>query len=323
MRIVDRVNKIPGGMMIIPLFLGSIVGTFFPGFLNIGSFTTALFKNGALPLIALLILATGAQITFAQTKGVLTRTGVLLLMKTIIPGLLIVGYGFLFGKSGLWGFSLLAVLTAFINSNGGLWLALASLYGDKEDVGAYIASGLNDGPFFTLLFLGLSGLGKIPWLYIVAAIVPFVVGLILGNLDRKFGEMMKPTASITIPFFAFALGAGINLKSLVIGGLRGIVLGVLVSIITGSLGYLGYRYLLGKKREDGAIGFGIGSTAGNSVATPPIVAQGDPSFKPYVDGAVSQVSTSVLVTALLTPIITAYLYRKLQKANKQANDSKQ
>jgi len=27
-----------------------------------------------------------------------------------------------------------------------------------EDKGAYIASGLNDGPFFTLLFLGISGL---------------------------------------------------------------------------------------------------------------------------------------------------------------------
>ena len=40
----DGMNKIPGGPMVIPLILGSIIGTFFPDFLNLGSFTTALFK---------------------------------------------------------------------------------------------------------------------------------------------------------------------------------------------------------------------------------------------------------------------------------------
>jgi len=315
MRIIDRVNKVPGGMMIIPLFLGSLVKTLFPGFLELGSFTTALFKNGALALIALLIVATGAQLSWGQTKGVLTKTGVLLLAKTIVPALFIVVYGYVFGKTGIWGFSLLAVLVVFINSNGGLWLALAGMYGNNEDVGAYIASGLNDGPFFTLLFLGLSGLGNIPWKYILAAIVPFLVGFILGNLDKKFAEMMKPTASITIPFFAFALGAGISLHSFLVGGFRGIILGVAVSIITGSLGYFGYRYLLHKKHEDGAIGFAIGTTAGNTVATPTIVADADPAFKPFTEMATAQIGASVLVTAFLTPIITAYLYKKLMRAN--------
>lgn len=58
--IVDTLQRVPGGMMLIPPLLGSVVRTFWPGFLDLGSFTTALFKNGALPLIALLILATGA-----------------------------------------------------------------------------------------------------------------------------------------------------------------------------------------------------------------------------------------------------------------------
>jgi 2-keto-3-deoxygluconate permease len=51
----DGMNKIPGGIMLIPLILGSIVGTFFPGFLTMGNFTTALFKDSALPLIGVLI----------------------------------------------------------------------------------------------------------------------------------------------------------------------------------------------------------------------------------------------------------------------------
>lgn len=307
--IVDTLQRVPGGMMLIPLLAGSVVRTFWPGFLELGSFTTALFKDGALPLIALLILATGAQINVRQSGAVLAKTGVLLLAKTVLPALLVILYGYLFGRDGILGISLMAAMIAFINSNGGLWLALAAQYGDDEDRGAYIASALNDGPFFTLLFLGLSGLGAIPFEYIVAAILPFLIGFILGNLDAKFAEMMKPTAAITVPFFAFALGAGIDLRSLAVGGVTGLVLGLLVAFITGALGYWAYRYLL---RERSAVGFAVGTTAGNSVATPAIVAQADPSFSPFVSVATAQVAVSVLVTAVVTPLITHYLHRRLQ-----------
>lgn len=308
MRIVERVQRVPGGMMLVPLLLGSIVKTFFPGFLDLGSFTTALFKNGATPLIALLIVATGAQVTVRQSKKVLAKAGVLLLAKTIIPGLLVIAYGHLFGKEGLLGLSLLAVLVAFINSNGGLWIALASRYGNADDQGAYIASALNDGPFFSLLFLGLSGLATIPRQYIVAAVIPFLIGFVLGNLDERFAEMMKPTSAITIPFFAFSLGAGIDLRSLVVGGATGVIIGVLVTLITGFLGFFSYRLIL---KEKSAVGFAIGTTAGNAVATPAIIAEADASFRPFVSVATSQVAASVLLTAILVPIFTHYLSRKL------------
>lgn len=58
-------QRIPGGLMLIPLILGAIFGTFAPGALGIGSFTTALFQDSALPLIALLIFATGTQVSSA------------------------------------------------------------------------------------------------------------------------------------------------------------------------------------------------------------------------------------------------------------------
>ena len=64
-------DKVPGGLMLIPLVLGSIVGTWGVGFLELGSFTTALFADGALPLIALLIFATGTQVTLKTSGPVL------------------------------------------------------------------------------------------------------------------------------------------------------------------------------------------------------------------------------------------------------------
>lgn len=306
--IVDTLQRVPGGMMLIPLLLGSLVRTFAPGFLELGSFTTALFRDSALPLIALLILATGAQINVKQSGRVLAKTGVVVLMKTVVPGLLIIAYGYLFGLDGVLGVSLLAAMVAFVNSNGGLWLALASQYGDEEDRGAYIASALNDGPFFTLVFLGLSGLGSIPFVYVVAAVLPFVIGFVLGNLDSKFADMMKPASAITVPFFAFALGAGIDLRSLAIGGATGLLLGLLVALITGTLTYWGYRLLL---RERSAVGFAAGATAGNSVATPAIVAQADPSFEPFVSVATAQIAAAVLVTAIVAPLLTHFVHRRL------------
>ncbi len=308
--IVDTLQRVPGGMMLIPLLLGSVVRTFWPGFLGLGSFTSALFRDGALPLIALLILATGAQINVRQSGRVLAKTGVVLMAKTVVPALLVIAYGYAFGREGILGVSLLAAMVAFVNSNGGLWLALATQYGDEEDRGAYIASALNDGPFFTLVFLGLSGLGAIPLVYIVAAVLPFVIGFVLGNLDAKFADMMKPASAITVPFFAFALGAGIDLRSLAVGGVTGIWLGLLVSLITGALTYGAYRWLLG---ERSAVGFAAGTTAGNSVATPAIVAQADASFAPFVAVATAQVAAAVLVTAIVTPLITHYLHRRLQR----------
>ena len=60
--IFATMEKIPAGLLV-PLILGAVVSTLAPEALEIGSFTTALFKNGALALIGLLIFATGAEIT--------------------------------------------------------------------------------------------------------------------------------------------------------------------------------------------------------------------------------------------------------------------
>ncbi len=63
MKILKTVEKFPGGLMVIPLLLGAFVNTFFPGFLNIGGFTTALFSNKAAPtFVGIFIFCCGASI---------------------------------------------------------------------------------------------------------------------------------------------------------------------------------------------------------------------------------------------------------------------
>ncbi len=316
LRIWDTINKVPGGIMVIPLIIGSLTRTFFPAFLDMGGFVTALFKASALPLIALLIFATGAN-TSLRVLGIIgTKTAALLCAKTFIPGILVVLYGFIFGKTELLpGFSLLALMAGITNSNGGLWIALASKYGNQSDVGAYIASALNDGPFFTMLFLGLSGLAQIPVQYILAAIIPYILGLVLGNLDPKIAEIFKPTSNITIPFFAFSLGAGINIATFGTALAGGIIIGIL-SLLTGLLGYLFYKIFFSRDTNPG-VGTAIGTTAGNAAIVPSLVAEADPTYKVFVPTATAAVGFSVLFTAIFTPMLTHYMViRNSKRINK-------
>ena len=137
--------------MVVFLILGAIVNTFAPESLQIGSFTTALFKNGALPLIAVLLFCSGAQITI-KTAGVALWKGIVLNTVKVVLGIslgLVVGK--LLGPEGsLFGLTPLALIGAMANSNGGLYTALAQKYGDESDIGRWPSSPQRR-PLFTMV----------------------------------------------------------------------------------------------------------------------------------------------------------------------------
>ena len=56
------IERVPGGMMIVPLLFGAMIATFLPGMPKFfGSFTNALF-TGALPILAVFYVCMGASI---------------------------------------------------------------------------------------------------------------------------------------------------------------------------------------------------------------------------------------------------------------------
>jgi 2-keto-3-deoxygluconate permease len=112
-----------------------------------------------------------------------------------------------------------------------------------------------------------------------------------------------------IPFFAFALGMGIDFGAIVEGGLTGILLGVMTVFFTGTAGYLVFKAF----KWNPIVGAAEGSTAGNAVATPAAIAAANASFSQYAELATVQVAASTVTTAILLPLFIAFLVKRLEK----------
>lgn len=338
MKIKQTIEKIPGGLMVVPLLLGALLNTIDQAhlppveaalewlgapaiqvedaetgeverhfeFLRIGGFATALFKTGALTLIGVFLVCVGAQMDF--------RVGVRSLKKgLVVAGTKLgvaVGVGYLVGVftdpfNGFLGLSMMAVIAAMSNGNGGMYAALTGQYGNRSDVGALSVISLNDGPFFTLMALGLLG-QSFPMIAFIAVLVPMAVGFILGQLDDDIRKFLKPGETLTIPFFAFALGTGMNfavfLNPQVLAA--GLFLGLATLFCTGLGGALILR-LTGERSTLAAVA--EASTAGNAVQTPLAVAAaaaGTQWAQGYADitgVAAAQISISTMTTAVLCP----------------------
>lgn len=301
------IDRVPGGMMIVPLFTAAVIVTVWPGVGQFfGSFTGALF-SGPLPILAVFYVCLGSTIELRATPAIVKRGGALFAAK-LATGLAVgLVAGHVLGESPIGsgvfaGLSALAIVAAINDTNGGLYMALMGQFGKPSDIAAYSIMSIESGPFLTMVTLGAAGLSAFPWQTLVGAILPLVAGVALGNLDRSFRDFLAPATAPLIPFFAFALGAGINLANVWRAGLVGLLLGVGVTLVSGVVLVLADRLIGGT----GLAGLAAASTAANSVAVPAIVASANPAYAAAAPSATVLVAASVVVTAILTPIVTVW-----------------
>lgn len=303
------IEKVPGGMMVVPLLAGALIATFFPGTPKyFGSFTGALF-SGALTILAVFYVCMGASIDIKATPYIVKKGGTLLIVKVVSAMVL----GLIFGRvlgfaeapvtAGMFaGLSTLAIVASMNDTNGGLYMALMGQYGRPRDVGAYTIMSLESGPFLTMITLGVAGLSAFPVQTLVGAILPLAVGMLIGNLDREMREFLSKAIPVMIPFFAFALGAGLDLSKVWQAGLLGLGMGVAVVVFTGIPLFFADRLIGG----NGVAGVAAASTAGNAAAVPAIVAAANPAYAEAAAPATILVAACVVVTAILVSIATAW-----------------
>lgn len=302
--------------MIVPLLIGSLVATFLPDTPKFfGSFTNALF-TGALPILAVFYVCMGASINIKATPYLLKKGGTLLITKVGIAVLIGIVLGHFLGEqpisSGLFaGISTLAVVAAMNDTNGGLYMALMGQYGRSEDVGAYSVMSLESGPFLTMVTLGIAGLSAFPWPTLVGSILPLALGMLLGNLDRDMRDFLAKAVPVMIPFFALALGASLDLHNVWQAGLLGLGMGVAVVVLTGIPLFFADRLTGGT----GVAGVAAATTAGNAAAVPALIAAANPVYAEAAKSATILVAACVVVTAILAPLLTAAVAKRVQQRN--------
>ncbi len=307
MKIFKTVNRVPGGLMVVPLFLGMVLNTFFPDLLRIGGFTQALTGVGYPTVLGMYLFTVGTKMTFRAAPRMLLRGGGILLAKVGTATLFALAIANYFDGSVL-GLSTLAVMVAMSDTNGGMFLALTSVMGNKDDSGTYVVQSIETGPFLTMLIFVGAGLAVIPWLTMLSVIAPILAGAILGNLDDDIKEFFGSHEPIIVPFMAFTLGQTINLRSVVTAGVPG--------RHARHHGGRRHRVRLHPRRQ--TAGRHRASPAPRPPAQPGIprpfrkaVAMADKTYLPVAEAATVQVAASVIVTAILTPLLTSWWYKRV------------
>lgn len=318
--LVRRLNGIPAGMILLPLLLGSLIHTLAPEALLIGSYTTALFSNeAAATLMALQIFCIGAQIRLSSIASVFRRGGVLLLAR-VLAGLLAALLFRCFAKDGLIaGVSALAAVAAVSNTNGSIYIATMSLLKKEESAACAPVLALSNGPFLTLLILGISGVKQITWLPLLALVLPMLLGLLVGNVSQKAAAFLAPSVTLTLPFIGFALGAGIDLAQLWRGGFSGALLAVFALALGGGIA-LALDVVL--NRADGTAGIAASATGANAIAVPAAIALIQPAWQAQAGAAAAQIGVSVIVGAVLVPLLAERLAAR-RKHNRLKQDMEQ
>ncbi|MEF2772412.1 MAG: 2-keto-3-deoxygluconate permease [Blautia caecimuris] len=312
--LLNKMKNLPGGLVIIPLVIAVLLATFVPQVFQIGGYVTALFYEGNSCMMGFFLIVCGSMINVKQVGMPLYKGAIMTGVKFALGVAVGVLVGTICGPEGFLGIAPFVLIATITNSNGSLYISLSSQFGNATDTGAISILSLNDGPFFTLIALGATGLANIPIKSLIAVLIPLLIGFVWGNLDKGFRDACKTAQPIVTFFMTISIGAKTDVKTILTAGASGIVLG-LISAATAVLFFFIINLLLPKK-ERNAMGAAIGTTALNSAMTPAAVAEADPSMAQYTSMATAQCATASIITLFLCPFITAAFDKYMMKHKK-------
>lgn len=299
-------KKIPGGALLIPMLISALINTLFPDlWTTIGGTSMATFKGGSLVIVGIILFALGADTNIKMLGKCLQRNGVLILAKIVLA--LVCGFLFttVFGMEGIMGISAVAFMACICSTNPGVYIGLMQDYGDQIDMGNVPLMTIISGvPLIPLLVLSSAGGVSFDIMSIITVLLPYVLGLVLGNLDPKLAKMYNPISNILLPFLGFNFGSSINLIAAAKAGVGGIILGVLF-VAVNALVLITVDKAVNKR--PGYAGAAMCSVAGFAVAVPSLLGE---AFAQYQAAAVSQVALCMVVSCILNPFITRAVVKK-------------
>ncbi len=304
MDILGKVNKVPGGIMIVPMLITAMINTFVPALLKIGGPTTAVFSGaGAMSTIGMLLFVAGSQTKYSDLGTVCARGGLLVLVRLAVAytgAWLTLKF---FGMNGICGASVLAVTIALASCNPGVYAGLMQSYGDSVDKSAMGILNLIAVPATPLVILGIADGTGFDYMSAVASLVPFALGMILANTDEKVRKLFSTATPVILFFLGCCLGASINLKALSGAGIANVVLIGLIICVFLPIMITADKLIL---KRPGYAAVAATCLGGLSVVAPRVIGERLPQYQPYVESATAQMAVTLVFCIFIFPYITKF-----------------
>ncbi len=306
--ILNRVKKIPGGLLLVPMMTTAVIHTFWPDLVKIGGATELLFTNTCtMYVVGLMLFFSGTQCMVSQVKEMLKTGGLLCMIKLGVMAAACVIVQRLFGLDGFLGISLLTFTAILASTNPGLYIALTS--DNPKALSVFGLLNLLVMPAIPVMALNLSSGYAMDWNSVISILIPFFIGMILGNLDDEIRKMFQNGSTMTLPFLGFCLGGSINLIEAVKAGPGGLVCVILFYVLTWVPMYIAEKKIL---KRDGLIATAMSSIASFTATVPQVAAAANPVFEPYVETAVAQIALASLITCFITPALVGKIEKRKQ-----------
>lgn len=311
-------QKLPAGTMFVPLIIGAIITTIAKGFCNydlwgsLGNPMKDMFSStGQMLLIGLMLFCTGTQLKLVELKDALKRGVVLIIVRLVVAYLLCALFYLIFGLDGFWGISFLVFTCAVTSANAALYMGIISPFGDNSDKASFGIMLIFSMPMLPLLFFAFYSNGGITTaniMQVVSLLIPFILGMILGNLDMDIKKVFAGGNAIILPFLGFEFGSTINLVEAVKKIPQGLLLSVIFFIIVIVPSYLVERFIM---KRPGYASVASGSLAGVALSIPLMVDQ--VTFGSYATDAIAILAFVLAITNILCPFLTRWNNKYYQK----------
>jgi 2-keto-3-deoxygluconate permease len=304
--ILEKIKQIPGGLLLIPMVISALINTFLPEWKELGEpLTSLLTGKGVMTLLAINLFSAGTQLDKKELPSLLKK-GMFFVGGRI---LICIGAGILFsrifGPAGILGVSVVAFVTAIASTNPAIFLSLSLSLDRKADsalIGPMVFMTL---PVIPLLALSFSKGSSFDILGLLILLLPFVIGYILGNRSEVVKSRYSKGNLIVLPFWGISVGSNVNLMKAFISFDSGLVL-VLLFYLVAFLPLLVFDRFINK--SDGFIPTATSTVAAVALIIPPLAAETNSAFLPFVESAQNQLATAFLLTSLLTPFLTKKIF---------------
>lgn len=306
--ITCALNIMAGGIVIVPMLVMSAISTIAPEILNLGGFTSALFSaDNTQFIISVLLFIAGTQLDIQEMGPAIKRGGLLSLTRILIGFVVEILVLTFFGLKGIFGISTLSLVIALLSCNPGVYMAVCQEHGDRFDIPGFGIMNLVPVPTIPVIMFGFAAGVGVDYISLVTTIIPFFLGMLCGNNDQSFTEMVSDATPVFLLFMGVSCGVTMNWKILLsqLGG--GLFLACIYFAISLPVLILVDRMIL---KRPGYAAVSMTSISPVSIIMPAAVAAAVPEYAPYTITASAQIALAVALTNLATPFICQWALKK-------------